>query len=360
MKQLNNYNFFYLCFNPFFDIKPAHIKHFYSIKSNLSSIKNSAQLLSLKSSQKFITQTCKKNNLPAVIVPFKPHPKIEKICQKNNWILASNSRKLNLFFEDKLNFQKIIKQNNLPTIPNQSDYLNSITFKKYQRQFGNKLVIQTRHGWAGKSTFVFDSFSKAQQKIGKDAIVKFSPFLIGHTLTNNAVVVGRHLIYSPPALQYNGFPPFSDNPFTTIGRQWPSLTSKKIQSQITKITKKFAKILKKHHYQGFFGLDFFLHQNKVYLLECNPRLTASFNFYTKIEEKNKITPLFYYHLTSFLNTKTSKPSPRHKNTNLTGSQLTYKNKHGDTTKIIQKFTPFITSLDKNIEQKLLTIHEKNH
>lgn len=355
------YNFFLLVINPFFDIKLPQFNNFYTISSPSKQVKNSGQLLSQPKNIQFIKSVCQKNSFPAVIIPFKPSPKIEIICQKNNWILASNKRKLNLLFEDKISFHQLCRHHHLPSIPSVVDILDQDTFRKYSKKFGQKLVIQTRHGWTGNSTFIFDSYHQTKNIISQGTLVKFSPFLSGYTLTTNSVLVKNHLVSSPPALQYNGFPPFSDNPFSTIGRQWPSLASKRIQNKVKKIITKFSLILKKNHYQGFFGLDFLVSKNKVYLVECNPRLTASYNFYTKIEQKNKLTPLFYYHLLSFLPLSIKKPTPRFYNTNISGSQLTYKNRSGDTVKIIHSYNSFVTSLDPNTQrQQLLSIHEKTH
>ncbi|HPH19617.1 MAG TPA: ATP-grasp domain-containing protein, partial [Haliscomenobacter sp.] len=86
------------------------------------------------------------------------------------------------------------------------------------------------------------------------------------------------------------------------------------------------KILTPLNYRGFFGLDFLVSENQVYLLECNPRLTASFAFYTQIELKNDLTPLFYFDLAEFINLDYQidllQEQSRFYNQNIIGSEIT--------------------------------------
>jgi len=140
------------------------------------------------------------------------------------------------------------------------------------------------------------------------------------------------LIQSPPALQYTGIQPFTANPFATVGRQWPSFTPKHIQDQVFSITQSVSLILSKLNYRGFFGLDFLVDQDRVLLLECNPRLTASFAFYTQLELQAKLEPLFFYHLAEFLNLDYPKPADRFNVQAISGSELTPKDIHGKTIK----------------------------
>ncbi len=301
---INNskFAFYFLVVDKFLDIDLPQLRNFHKIYlSNYPSIKikNSGKLLSHPNVINYIKKTS--DSLIPAIIPFKPSAKIDIICQQNNWVNISNPGPINRFLEDKIKFAKLCQKYKLPTIPFSLDIFSKENFSKYQKLYTKKLVIQTHFGWAGNSTFLASSWDEIKEKISPDILVKYSPFIeSSYSLLNNCCLTKFGLIQSPPALQYTGIHPFTQNPFTTVGRQWPSFAPPKIIKNINKITEDFSKILKEINYKGCFGLDFLINKNKVFLLECNPRLTASFAFYTKLELDQKITPLFYFHLAEFL------------------------------------------------------------
>ncbi|MFA5025258.1 MAG: ATP-grasp domain-containing protein [Candidatus Shapirobacteria bacterium] len=333
----SGYDFFFLVVDKFLDINLPELPNFQSIFQDNLKIKNSGFLLSQNNIQEKIKLFPK-----PVIIPFKPSAKIEHLTLKNHWINASNAASMNRFLEDKVKFFDICQQNKLPVVPGIIAEFNQESFKKTQEKFGENLIIQTHFGWAGNSTHHFNNYEIAQTIIPQKTLAKFSPLLTGYSLLNNCCLTRYGLIQSPPALQYTGLIDFTQNPFATVGRQWPSLAPVEIQEQINQITTNFSeKILKPLNYRGFFGLDFIVSDNQVYLLECNPRLTASFAFYTQIELINNLTPLFYYHLAEFINLNYSidiaQEQKRFSNQNIIGSELTKRDQKGIT---IQKYNSF--------------------
>lgn len=322
------YDFYFLVVDKFLDINLPEVSNFHSITSS-PHLHNSGQLLAQPSTVDFITQNSKKTGHKPVIVPFKPSAKIEHLCQSQHWLLAANPAKINRLLEDKIKFYQFTK-NDFPLVPSAVDSLTPENFTKYQHRFGSSLVIQSHFGWAGKSTYSASKYADISSRLPENTLVKFSQFLPGYSLINNCCLTRFGLLQSPPGLQYTGIPPFTTNPFTTVGRQWPSFSPQNVQDQVITITKKFSQKLTKLNYRGFFGLDFLVHQSRVYLLECNPRLTASFSFYTDIEKHAKIEPLFLYHLAEFINLNYSQPQDRFNNQQIVGSELTPKNPQGKT------------------------------
>ena len=308
--------------------------------------KNSGRLLSESKTIEYINQICQQTNTKAAIVPFKPSARIEKLCQQHSWKLIANPAKINRFFEDKIQFQKICDESQLPTIPSQIITLNSDNFNKTQSELGKNLVLQTHFGWAGNSTFLVSSYSEALSHAPQNSPVKLSTYLQGYSLLNNCCLTPKGLIQSPPALQYTGLTPFTSNPFATVGRQWPSLAPDYVISQVNSLTQKFSQILSKNNYLGFFGLDFFVSQDQVFILECNPRLTASFALYTHMEISQNLDPLFYFHLLAFTNPQLEIDVPtqqkKFENKQLVGSEIIYKN---NTTHTFQKISQNIAFSD---------------
>jgi hypothetical protein len=287
----SHYDIYFLVVDKNLDIDLPNLKYFYKIYLPDGELKNSGHLLSLKNTQQYIIENSKKNNHLPAILPFKPSAKIEKICDKNAWLNLSNPAHLNRFLEDKVKFYEFCKKENLPVITSNIDTFNKNNFDKYSK--GLPIVIQTHFGWAGNSTFLAANFDDVKEKISENLIVKYSPFLDGLTYTNNCCLTQYGLLQSPPALQLN-------QGFSTVGRVWPSQLTEQQYVNIVKITNDFGKSLSLLHYRGYFGLDFLINNHNIYILECNPRLTASFSFYHLLEEKNNINSLFYYHLIELL------------------------------------------------------------
>ena len=338
----SNYQIFFLCVDKFLNINLPDLKNFYSITAP-DDIKNSGQLLSSKIKE----MQSKYPSLPIAVMPFKPSAKIDFLSKKYNFALIANNSKINRLLEDKIKFYKFCQKHRLPVIKSYIDIFNQNNFEKYSK--GKTLVIQSHFGWAGNSTFSANSFDNIKDKIIKNSLVKYSPLLDGYSLTNNCCLTRFGLIQSPPALQYTGIKPYTNNPFATVGRQWPSFTPPFINKQIRKITDKFGKIIKKIGYNGYFGLDFFVVNKKVYLLECNPRLTASFAFYHQLEERQNLNPLLYFHILEFLNLNykinIKKERKRFENKLIMGSEIIQRNKSNQAIKKINKFEAIVKSCE---------------
>lgn len=341
----SNFDFYFLCVDKFLDIDLPQLKNFYSLSAEKLGItleeKNSGRLLSHPVTQKYIIENSKKSGRTPAIIPFKPSAKIDLLCQKNNWKLIANPANVNRLFEDKIKFVEICENANIPIIGHQIDQLSPETYSRAQEKFGKKMVIQTHFGWAGNSTHFSQDYTDVS--FLESTIVKFSPLLEGYSLLNNCCIYSDNLIQSPPALQYTGLKPFTKNVFATVGRQWPSFAPSEIINQVKEITNNFFPILKKSNYRGFFGLDFFVHQNRVFLLECNPRLTASFAFYTQLELNQKIEPLFFYHLASFIGI--DYPAIPRFESAIVGSEVTQKDDESVTTKRCRRFTALSSQVD---------------
>lgn len=295
--------------------------------------KNSGYFLSQPEIQNKINEISD-GNLVAII-PFKPNSKVEHICKKNNWIYVANPSFINRHLEDKIEFAYTCDHHQIPTIPHLIAPFTPENFIKCQQSFNSSsLVIQNRHGWAGNSTHNATTYSDLSQTITPDTKVKFMPLLSGYTLLNNCCLYHSRLYQSPTALQFTGIAPLTLNPFTTVGRQWPSNAPDDVLKQVNEITHNFSLIIRDYYkYQGFFGLDFFVDQNNhVYLLECNPRLTASFAFYTNLELKASLLPLFYLHLDEFCHLYNYENiQNRVDNTSICGTELTVRDEQGITT-----------------------------
>ena len=348
IEQLNNsaFDFYFLVVDQFLDINLSELPNFYSLSPEKFGItldtKNSGKLLSHPKIIEFITRNSAITGHKPAIIPFKPSAKIDLICQQHSWILVSNPASLNRLIEDKIKFYDLCTKNNLSVIPSLILPFNQENYQLAADKFKTVLVLQTHFGWAGNSSHVSQNWEDIKNAIPSGSVVKFSPFLEGYSLINNCCITRNGLVQSPPGLQYTGIKPLTNNPLATVGRQWPAQIPPEIYSQVKKITQQFtSEIITPLNYRGFFGLDFLVSQDKVYLIECNARLTASFAFYTELEKQAGLTPLFFLHLAEFIDLNYSEAD--HFDANLVGSEVTAKNQSGATIKKYSDFTSFSAS-----------------
>ncbi len=335
----SGYSIFFPVIDPYLSLDLPQLKNVFILSAKNTKHKSSPSLLADPKTIQFISQTCQQNQTKPAIMPFKPSAKIEFLCRQYNWKLLANPRKLNLMLEDKINFSKLCQKYNISTIPNSIDRLTAQNVTKYQQTFDQtNLIIQTKTGWAGNSTYLVND--PTNLPLPSNTLVKFSPYLEGKSLILNACLYRSQVIYGPLARQLNN-PKHSSNIFATTGRSWPVDLDQKVTDQIKIINQKVNHLFGDLNYRAFFGLDYFVDtNNKVYLLECNPRLTASFNFYTQLELKNNLTPLLYFHIAEFLNLKLNfnqqNEQDRFLNKNITGTQISLRNAQGKISKQIIK------------------------
>lgn len=293
----------------------------------------SEYLLSHPLTLNYINQISHSNQTKVAIMPFKSSTKIELLAEKHGWLVLANPRQLNLTLEDKISFAKICQENSINTIPHLITTYTSKNLTQAKNEFStDKLVIQTKTGWAGNSTFLYQSPSQLPQ----GSLVKIMPFICGHTITVNGCIINQIPIFSPPANQLNN-PQHTANIFATTGRSWPARLSSNQKTQVKQICSQAGKLLVKLGYRGFFGLDLMIDHNQAYLIECNPRLTASFDFYTKLEHKYKLEPLVYLHILSFFSSVKLSPEiiqDRFNFTQITGSQITIRNDQDKISQVI--------------------------
>lgn len=290
--------------------------------------KNSGHLLANKLVQKYIL---KKAIKPPLIVYFKPSLKIDLLGKKLGYKLAGNPSQMAKRLENKMLFTKIIKENNLAPIPKSKIYNKPHSLKLIENSFSYPFILQYETGWAGKSSHIINNKSELEEKISKSSSpIKISQMLSGITLTNNCVITNNNkVIFSPPALQITGNPLLTKQKLSTCGRSWDKKINEKVNEKINSITKKVGNYLVSLNYKGFFGLDFQLSEGNVYLLEINPRLTASYPFYTFLELSENLMPLFAYHIASFIDLDL----PTYKQGKIQGSEIIQRNTKNKTVTI---------------------------
>lgn len=259
---------------------------------------------------------------------FKPSLKIDLLLKKMNWKAVGNPSSLNKFWEDKISFYTQAKKLSLPIPDGEIVKISSKNFSGLAKKWALPFLLQFASGWAGKSSFLIKKNQDLKAILGQDyREVKITTHLTGETIINNACLLpdGQILVGSP-GWQITGRSPFTNNPLSTCGREWRGAINNQVREKIYQITQGLGKEMFKNGYRGFFGLDFLVNERgKVFLLECNPRLTASFVFYNYLELEKGLLPLLFYHLKSFLSPDQRIPLTRRDYLKFYGGELIQRN-----------------------------------
>lgn len=268
---------------------------------DLEMVKNSGQILALGEVQKYIANTSQSEQ-PAILY-FKPQPKIDLICKQKDYLVLGNSTSISRPWENKIDFYKYFYDHpQINLIP-----AKIIKLSKFEKQDLNfPIVIQQARGWAGKTTYYIENQQQLNTLLDKLAnnTVKITPFMPGQTYTLNACVHNDSTIsigqigYQINCEQLNK----ESGHISTCGRSWPTNLEEKQIQNIQKQTRIVGSNLYQNKFRGYFGLDFLISQSgQIFLIEVNPRLTASTGFYSQLESSKTESSLLQKHLLTFLN-----------------------------------------------------------
>lgn len=268
------------------------------------SIKNSGKLLENKKVLDYIKKESKAKT--ANIITFKPSPKIQKICEDNDFRYLGNDWKLNRKLEDKVEFVGITNELKIPNA--KSEIIKIEDQKRFKDKFNfknkDKYVIQFPRGYSGNSTFLIENKNDLENIVEKyeNRIVKFSKYIKGDTYTINACAGSFGIIISKPIYQITGLTLFNKNQLGTSGNDYAyseklsNIEKKKIFDH----TKKIGEYMVQLGYRGIFGLDFIINKDDVDLIEINPRFVGSIPVFTKLQLQNQKISFLFLHLSEFL------------------------------------------------------------
>jgi len=267
------------------------------------SIKNSGKILEDKKVINYIKS--KSKDQIANVITFKPSPKIQKICEDNDFRYIGNDWKLNRRLENKVEFVNITNKLNIPNAKSKITRIENSEEFKSQFDSKEKYVIQLPRGYSGNSTFLIKDRNDLENIIEnyKGRTVKLSKYLKGNTYTINICVGKFGIILSQPIFQITGLTDYNKNQLGTSGNDYQQKNkfSNKQREEIFKLTKKIGEYMKKLNYKGIFGLDYIVSEKSIDLIEVNPRLVASIPVFTKLQIQNKEIPFLFLHFLEFLN-----------------------------------------------------------
>jgi len=284
--------------------------------------RNATTVLKLNKTKEYLD----KFESPAILV-YKPSTRMEKVCQENDWLLIANPVSFGkATFENKIKFRRILKEIDVPVPPGKITLVDKLHYGHLMNKYNLPFVIQHPTKGGGKGTFFinnqedFDNASKKltgkwKSKLQDDEETKFEPvpealvakFIQGSSPSLTGCVT-KHGILSTNLQQQVIDIPELYNPEKGsglfCGHDWTaSEFDQEISQQAYDAVEKIGQYFKKLGYQGIFGLDFVLDKKtkKLYVVECNPRLVASYPTLNMAQLLNNEPSILAFHVLEFLN-----------------------------------------------------------
>jgi len=237
---------------------------------------------------------------------------VKVICNKSN---------LNKYFEDKVNFRKVLDRIGLSPILGETMNFADFQTKDYQffkDKYGKKFVFQLTDFMlgGGKGTLFIDSkkkFDEFQEKTAEGIYKKkeltrinITKFVEGLSASVACCATKHGTLVSKVQQQIMDIPQVispkkGDGAF--VGHVFGLEFNKKIKDQVHEISTKLGNYMYKKGYKGIFGIDLIINikENKVYPVECNARYTGAFPMLSMLYMKNKIIPMDMFQFLEFLN-----------------------------------------------------------
>ena len=241
-----------------------------------------------------------------VLLFYRISKGLVKTFKEHDWIIVGSDYNVRKKFDNKIEFNKILEEIELPVPPYLIRSQEDIDYNEVFSLLGDKIVIQFPTSFSGSGTFIIHSkedyftaitserFSKQKKKNvkGKIRIAKYvnrklSP-VIGVCSTKEGIV------YTDLYNQIIDAPEVSKKEKGTgvyCGNEWTSTNfSEIIKRQAYDAAEKIGTYLKnKEGYKGYFGLDFILDDETkiLYPIEVNIRLIGSFPVFSMLQEVHK-------------------------------------------------------------------------
>lgn len=304
-KALNQAAIVYVCRDPErADCLDHHFKNYHIItnKSKTAQRLDTRELLTRPATAATIEGLGKKTR----VLVFKNTPLIEKICAKKKWKLLNPAAKLAAEVEEKISQVRW-----LGPLARYLPPRRVVTAKELAWN-GRPYIVQFNRAHTGAGTILIKSktqLDRLKQKF-PDRPVRATDFINGPTFTSNNIVWGKKIFAGNISYQITGLPPFTDQPFATIGNDWKlpkKLLNKKQTAEFRKMARAIGKKLATAGWKGMFGLDAILDNKsgKIFLLEINARQPASAAYESRLQSNLRQEAgshtTFEAHLASLLN-----------------------------------------------------------
>ncbi len=228
----------------------------------------------------------------ASVLVFKNTKQIEEVTKAKAWKLLNPSAELAEKIENKITqvawlgeLAELLPPHHITLV------------KKIVRETSGDAssIVQWAHSHSGTGTLHItkESELKIIQEKFPEREARVTTYIKGPMFTANIVVAKNTILVGNISYQITGLPPFTDNPFTTIGNDWSlphSLLTEKHLEEFDTMAKKIGQKLQTEGWKGLFGIDVVYDEerDKLFLIEINARQAASTTYESQLQEKARV------------------------------------------------------------------------
>lgn len=235
--------------------------------------------------------------------------------------VIANKSSLNKYFEDKVNFRKVLERINISPILGET--MNFLDFQEkdydyFKQKFGKKFVLQMPDFMlgGGKGTLFIEAqkkFAEFQEET-EDGVYKkkvltrinITKYIEGLSCSVACCATKHGTLISRVQRQILDVPQVispKKGQGLFVGHVFGLKFNKKIIDQVHEISAKLGDYMYQKGFKGIFGIDLIIDikANKVYPVECNARYTGAFPMISMLHMKYKIIPLDLFQFLEFLN-----------------------------------------------------------
>lgn len=233
--------------------------------------------------------------------------KTEALCEKLGLEVCFPSSALRNQIDDKVETTRIADRAGVKSVPNVLGKVESYkALRKLSAKLGDDLVIQTAYGDSGHTTFFVSNetdFEKYAEEITEAPEVKVMKRIRCRGAAIEACVTKNGTIVGPLMTELVGFKEMTPYRGGWCGNEvFAGAFSGKMRKKARNSAMAFGDELAKLGYRGYFELDFLLDMDtdKVYLGECNPRITGASSMTNLASFAHADAPLFLFHLLEWM------------------------------------------------------------
>mgnify|MGYP001267178354 CR=1 FL=1 len=231
----------------------------------------------------------------------------EKLCEAAGLEVCFPPASLRTLIDDKMETTRIAERAGVKCVPNVLARVDSYeTLRKVSRRLGNDLVVQTAFGDSGHTTFFISNerdFKKHEKEIIESPEVKVMKKIRCRGSALEACVTRHGTIVGPLMTELVGFPELTPYKGGWCGNEvFAGAFKAHTRRNARKSAVAFGEELRKMGYKGYFEVDFLtdLDTGKVYMGECNPRITGASSMTNFSAFAHADAPLFIFHLLEWM------------------------------------------------------------
>lgn len=247
-----------------------------------------------------------KGNGKAVFLMFDETT--EKLCKELGLEVCFPPASLRTMVDDKMETTRIGNRARVRSVPNK---LARVTGYQHLRKIagktlGDDLVVQTAYGDSGHTTFFIKTeadFRTHEADITSAPEVKIMKRIRCRGSALEACVTRHGTIVGPLMTELVGFPELTPYKGGWCGNEvFAGAFDRRIRNNARRAAMAFGDELRKLGYRGYFEIDFLtdLDSGKVYLGECNPRITGASSMTNLAAFAHADAPLFLFHLLEWM------------------------------------------------------------